>query len=390
MRLVVTHLGVVYQAPAADQFGHACEPRIARLEDGTILLSHRAGTRRESADGRPHILRSRDEGRTWQDLDRPFDSVTEPGWDLRGAGMAQLASGDVLAVIIGLDKRLDRPVYNPDGEGLVPIANLFALSADAGSTWSAAWRLAGQPIPQTASQGLMALPAGDVLMTFETFKEYDEPGIWRYRGGMLRSHDEGRTWGEQVISAASDFEGDPHDTMWWDPRIARLADGTLVQFYYAFRHRTSGEGPVHAAWSTDDGRTWTSPRPTSLQGQATYPIALPAATATPGAAGTGGGRRLIAFQQRRTGPGTMRAYASGDGGRTFDPASETVVYEHGQTSAGAADGSLSSFDYLISMDRFTFGHPCGVPLGPDRALVIWYSGGLLRTAIHAAELRLVE
>jgi hypothetical protein len=293
--------------------------------------------------------------------------------------MTQLRSGDVLAVVIGLDKRLDRPVYNPEGEGLVPILNHFTRSSDEGETWSAGSPLSGQPIPQTASQGLLTLPGGDVLMTFETFKEYNEAGPWRYRGGMLRSHDEGRTWGEQVISAASDFEGDPHDTMWWDPRIARLADGTLVQFYYAFRHRDSGEGPVHAAWSDDDGRTWTPPTPTVLEGQATYPIALP-----------GGGARLIAFQQRRTGPGTMRAYYSTDAGRSFDPSSETVVYEHGQASAGAADGSLGSFDYLISMDRFTFGHPCGVPLGPDRALVIWYAGGLTRTAIHAAELHLVE
>jgi hypothetical protein len=376
MRIEVHPRGAIYEAPADVPYGHACEPRIARLNDGTILLSHRAGTRRESADGRPHFLRSRDEGRTWQDLGRPFDGAAGRGWDLRGAGLAQLASGTVLTVIIGLDKRLDRPTYNPDGEGLVPIANLFAHSRDAGSTWSGTWPLEGQPIPQTASQGLQPLPDGDVLVTFETFKEYDEAGPWRYRGGMLRSHDEGRTWGEQVISAASDYEGDPHDTMWWDPRIARLADGRLVQFYYAFRHRSSGEGPVHAAWSADDGRTWTSPTPTRLQGQASYPIALP-----------GGG--LLVFQQRRTGSGTMRAYYSPDGGHTFDPESETVVHEHGQASAGAADGSLGSFDYLMSMDRFTFGHPCGVPLARDRALVAWYAGGFTRTAIYAAELHVV-
>jgi hypothetical protein len=396
VRIEVLARRIVYEAPPGDRYGHACEPRIVRLADGTILLSHRAGTRRESADGRPHFLRSRDEGHTWEDLGRPFDPPGAAGWDLRGAGMTQLASGDVLAVVIGLDKRLDRPVYNPDGEGLVPILNHFTRSHDQGRTWSRPWSLTGQPIPQTASQGLLTLPDGDVLMTFETFKEYDEPGPWRYKGGMLRSHDEGRTWGEQVISAESDFEGDEHDTMWWDPRIARLADGTLVQFYYAFRHRTSGESPVHVAWSIDDGRTWTPPAPLALQaqanypvgfattmaGQATYPIALPErpeATAP-----------LIAFGQRRTGPGSMLAYYSADGGSTFDPASETVVYEHGQDSAGAADGSIGSFDYLISMDRFTFGHPCGVPLGSDRALVVWYAGGLTRTAIHAAELRLVE
>jgi hypothetical protein len=383
MRIDVQQLGVVYEAPADDPNGHAAEPRAARLADGTILVSHRSGTRRESADGRPHLARSRDDGRTWEDLGFPFRTRPEQGWDLRGHGMTQLASGDVLSVGIGLDKRLDRPVYNPDGEGLIPIANHFARSSDQGASWSDSWMLTGQPIPQTASQGLLALPDGDVLMTFETFKEYDEPGIWRYKGGMLRSHDEGRTWGEQVVSAASDFEGDPYDTMWWDPRIARLADGTLVQFYYAFRHRTIGEGPVHAAWSTDDGRTWTPPTPTTLEGQATYPIALPDD-------GTRSGRNVIAFQARRTGTGTMRAYWSADGGRTFNPESEAVVYEHGGTSAGPADGSMSSFDYLISMDRFTFGHPCGVPLGPDRALVIWYAGTLLRTAIHAAEVRVVS
>ncbi len=86
----------------------------------------------------------------------------------------------------------------------------------------------------------------------------------------------------------------------------------------------------------------------------------------------------------------MRAYYSDDGGRTFDPGSETVVYEHDQATAGAADGSLTAFDYLISMDRFTFGHPCGVPLGPDRALVVWYSGGFTRTGIRAAVLQVVS
>jgi hypothetical protein len=375
MRIEIERSGVVFEAPSTDACGHACEPRIVRLSDGTILLSHRAGTRRESADGRPHILRSRDEGRTWADLGRAVDPPSAAGWDLRGFAMTQLVSGDVLGVAIGLDKRLDRPVYNPDGEGLVPIANHFSRSSDEGESWSAGSPLTGQPIPQTASQGLLTLPDGDVLMTFETFKEYDETGPWRYMGGALRSHDEGETWGEMVISAASDWEGDPYDTMWWDPRIARLDDGTLVQFYYAFRHRTGGEGPVHAGWSHDAGRTWVPPTATSLSGQATYPIPL-----------RGGG--LVAFQQVREGPGTMLAHYSADGGRTFDPASTTTVYEHGAPSAGAADGSLGSFDYLISMDRFTFGHPCGVPLGPDRVLVVWYAGGLTRTAIHAAELRL--
>jgi len=115
MRIEIQHLGVVHEAAADDPYGHYCEPRIALLDDGTILLSHRAGTRRESNDGRPHLLRSRDSGRSWEDLGRPFDPPSAKGWDLRGMGMTQLAGGDVLSVTIGLDKRLERPVYNPDG-----------------------------------------------------------------------------------------------------------------------------------------------------------------------------------------------------------------------------------------------------------------------------------
>ena len=70
------------------------------------------------------------------------------------------------------------------------------------------------------------------------------------------------------------------------------------------------------------------------------------------------------------------------------PSASTVIYSHSAPSAGASDGSLSAFDYLISMDRFTFGHPCGVALAPDRVLLVWYAGGLTRTAIHSATIRL--
>jgi len=375
MPITIERRSIVWQAADDDPVGHACEPRIARLTDGAIVLAFRTGTRRESNDGRPRLLQSEDGGATWHDLGRPFAAFGEPGWDLRGAALAELRDGTLLTVIVALDKSLDRPTYHRETEGLVPLANPVAVSRDRGATWVRLPDLRGGPVPQTASQGLLVLPDGDVLCTFETFKQYDEPGTWRYLGGSLRSSDGGRTWGDCVISAASDPEGDPHDTMWWDPRIARLADGQLVECCYAFRHRTRTEGPVHALWSGDEGRTWTPPTPTTLHGQATYPIPL-------------ADGRLVVVQQRRSGEQTVVAHVSEDGGRTFDPASETVLHDHAETSAGGADGSLSAFDYLMSMDRFTFGHPCGVATGADTVLAVWYAGGVTRTAIHSAQLRI--
>jgi hypothetical protein len=375
MRIRVEGHATVWEPAPDDPIGHGCEPRILRETSGTILLAHRAGTRRESNDGRPHLLRSADGGQRWESLGRPLGALGTDGWDLRGAALAQLAAGELLTVVVALDKTLDRPTYNPQTEGLVPVANHVATSADGGRTWRQLADLAGGPVPQTASQGLLVLPNGDVLCTFETFKQYDEPGTWRYLGGLLRSIDGGATWGECVISAASDPDGDPHDTMWWDPRIARLASGELVQFMYAFRHRSRTEGPVHVAWSRDDGRTWTPPASTGLPGQVTYPVALEDG-------------RLVILQQRRGDDQTIVAYASRDGGRTFDPASETIVYRHEAASAPGADGSLTAFDYLMSMDRFTFGHPCGVATGGDEVLAVWYAGGITRTAILSASLRI--
>src|SRR5206468_4286492 len=114
---------------------------------------------------------------------------------------------------------------------------------------------------------------------------------------------------------------------------------------------------------------------TGLPGQATYPLPL-------------ADGRLVVFQHRRVETQAMVAVASDDGGRTFNRDTECVVYTHVAESALGADGTLSAFDYLMSMDRFTFGHPCGVVTGPNEALVFWYAGGPTRTSIRSARLRI--
>ena len=87
MPITIERRSVVWEAADDDPVGHACEPRIARLADGGIVLAFRTGTRRESADGRPRLLRSEDDGTTWDDLGRPFDAMGATGWDLRGAAL---------------------------------------------------------------------------------------------------------------------------------------------------------------------------------------------------------------------------------------------------------------------------------------------------------------
>ena len=165
--------------------------------------------------------------------------------------------------------------------------------------------------------------------------------------------------------------------MCWDPRMALLADGTLIQYYYAFLNRTGGEERVHVGWSIDGGRTWALPRPTSLEGQATFPIALT-------------NELVIGLCQRRTEPQSMVAVISVDGGRTFVPGTETAVYEHVATSASGFSQGNYPVEYMNEMIHFTFGHPTGVSMGHDRAPAVWYSGNEERTGIYGAHVSVVE
>jgi hypothetical protein len=377
MAIEIEQTHEIYDASDADRGAcHVCEPQLLRLSTGTLVLSHRIGTGRASDDGTSQLLTSTDDGRTWALLGTPFESSRPVGWDVRRASLTELASGAILAALLAIDKSLGLPLYNPATEGCLPIHNLYSRSEDCGVSWSLPWPLGPIAPPQISAQALLTLPTGEVLCTFERFKMYNDPGPWRYEAGCMRSADGGTTWNGLTTAAASDKEGDPDDTMWWDPRIARLNDGRLVQFYYAYRHRTGVEGATHVAWSNDEGRSWTPPAPTSLYGQAAYPIPLK----------RGG---LVVFQQRRTEPQTMVACFSSDG-KTFHARDETVVYQHLDASAPSADGSLDPVSYLGSMDRFTFGHPTGVELEPDRILVAWYAGGLVRTAVKGATLRLAR
>ena len=260
MPITIERRSVVWEAADDDPVGHACEPRIERLADGGIVLAFRTGTRRESADGRPRLLRSEDDGTTWDDLGRPFDAMGATGWDLRGAALAELRDGSLLTVIVALDKSSTARPTTRRPKAWCPSPTRSRSRAIAARHGSGSQTSVAAPCRRPRRRGCSSCPMATSCARSRPSSSTTSPARGATSGARSARTTAAGPGASCVISAASDPDGDPHDTMWWDPRIARLASGELVEFCYAFRHRTRTEGPVHALWSNDDGRTWTAAR----------------------------------------------------------------------------------------------------------------------------------
>ncbi len=347
---------VVYKAGPGEGRRYATEPRATRLADGRILVGHRQATGRMSTDGVIQFLVSGNEGATWEPI------LADGTWiPQESSPIAAMPSDGLVATFTTFDRTgRYESWFNPATEGRAPMTLVSTLSNDLGRSWAPPRPIDVSPLRQPLAQSICVLPSGELLATFETFKEFDDPGRWRYQAALLRSSDQGQSWHDPVIAAEVTDDG----LMWWDPRLTLLADGRLVQFYRGFHHPTSTDKGVFVNWSSDGGRTWSTPEPTGLEGQTSWPIGMP------------GGDLILLIQRRPIGFVVAR---SQDGGRTF--VESQVAYQHPDPSPGPADGSQNASDYFFDMERFTFGSPSGVALSDNRALTFFFAGDRTTTSI---------
>jgi hypothetical protein len=88
-----------------------------------------------------------------------------------------------------------------------------------------------------------------------------------YRLALIRSHDGGKSWSEYSTIAAVEPGEKPWPGMGeegpCEAGMVRLADKRLYAIF-----RTGGNGFIGQAWSSDDGKTWTTPTSTPYKGVA--------------------------------------------------------------------------------------------------------------------------
>jgi hypothetical protein len=385
-RGIILHAGTVPPASRSDTDAGSHEalrpgsaqfcsfPSLARLDDGTLIVSFRAGSSKDSADEDTPVMSSKDGGRTWTTVFTGFGDMPPGRGRIRCLAVTSLGGGRLLGSL-GWYDRTDPslPLANPRTQGILPSRILVARSEDGGRTWPAVDEVPLLPHVGNAVTGsTLPLPDGRLALPYEAWKDYDDKSPGQHHAALRVSADGGTTWPELAIVA--------HDpagrVLYWDQRLGSAPDaGRLIAMFWAHDREAQRDLPIHVAWGSPDAQQWTQPVSTGISGQICAPLPL-------------GGDRVFAVYVHRHTPPTLRAILSDDFGRTWTAASELIFYEKHRGERESGMGGQRDFgDYWADMNIWTFGHPAPLLLPDGDVMVAFYAGDKSGMGIHWVRIR---
>ena len=343
---------------AGDKSAACAYPLTALLDDGTLACVYRRGTTKHSHDGVLLVQTSTDQAATWSAPQTIFDGRhLNPTLSPVTGAICQSRAGTLLAIFCGVEG-LPPNTYMFSAENTdLPSYTFICRSTDGGHTWSEPAKIDTDPFanagcitrPFLAQDGAIRLPleygteAGPMATT------------------MLTSTDDGHTFHTPTVVAL-----DPDARLnLCDARFERLADGRLVALLWTFLQENEETIDVHAAFSSDDGLTWTKPQPLGFVGQITAPLRLPSGA-------------LIAASNYRLSPEGIRLWYSPDAGRTWDTDDPIQMWDADEkkivgTVATQGQPAEQNEGIWEALQHFTFGTPDLQYLGNDRILLTYYA-----------------
>lgn len=245
---------------ARDLEKHLAFPDVCLLNDGSLLVTYREALDHLNRPSRIMVTR----------CPNPMESlefetptlVCETDLDDRDPSLVQLADGSLLLNFVRYQKEIYSVVtdgatgqevgrFRDDVQPDTPLA--LVRSFDGGQTWDSPQDItlvdppkdAGNRLATTAA--IIILPSGELLMP-----------IHNYQGSfVIRSKDNGLTWGEMIPVAVADAP------IFEEPTLTQLHDGRLLAF---LRADNRGDAYLYQTLSSDEGRTWTDPEKLNLWG----------------------------------------------------------------------------------------------------------------------------
>ena len=264
---------VIYENPLPQlRARHSAFPGICYLGDNKVLATHQIGQAFESVDGTTYISISEDNGATWSEPQQAFNKSDEVIPLTDNCKPAILPNGKV--VLFGYQfyrEDVELPIGNPETGGLLKDEIFYAVSDDAGKSWSdrvaldCAWHNSVE-----ASAPITVLSDGSWASPIAGFPKWDGSSAGRNCGRLMRSFDNGKTWNDNVVCTA--FPSD--EVTCYEQRLCQLDNGTIVVISWNENVRTGERMNNHITISTDNGKTFSEPIDTGIRGQASSILSL--------------------------------------------------------------------------------------------------------------------
>ena len=197
--------GLVYDAAhRPDEERVAFFTGLCPLRSGAIVCGFQVGPSKHAPTATVRLCRSQDGGVTWEELSSRFETAIRgtPG-SLAAAELVEPEPGRLLLFSTWFDRSdPQRPLFDPETEGLLRSKQLLAVSGDEGETWSPWAEVPTPGLTGCATTGPVLLwDDGMLAYAFESFKEFDDPRPARHAAWLLVSRDGGRTFGPPHLVA---------------------------------------------------------------------------------------------------------------------------------------------------------------------------------------------
>ena len=325
-------------------------PAITSLSDRTFIACQHVGSALGSSDNHIEVWRS-DNAKDWRSQGSIHGGVPEDGWSYRGPQISEVPDRRLVMTATRFETGGDT-LFDPITEALERPEMLLLWSHDRGRTWPKLQVVAVDLPPDkytcNGAGSLLQLSPDRWMYPLETWKPQGCEGVPDQKAMAVFSSDQGETWGE-LTTVADDPNG---RLLYWDQMCSLLPDGRIYTLIWTHVYGTHDDLDSHWTLSTDQGRTWSPPRPTNLQGQVSTPIPL-------------ADGRVAAIYNHRSDPQGIRV-ALTENLERFDVEREIVVFDAG---AEATLGAPETENFLSEHMQIAFGKPGGVLLADGTLLL---------------------